>query len=102
MALLTPFANRALVQIEKDEVGGGLIVPKAHERSLEKAVGEIIEVGSECQYVKVGMRVLLSKYAGIEVQIMDVSYRIMHEDDIAGQFHEQAASADTKTEESLQ
>ena len=101
MKLFTPFGSRVLVKVEKDEYGGGLIIPSQHERSLEKAVGEIIEVGPDCQYAKVGMRVLLSKYAGIELQIMDINYRVMHEEDTAGEFHEQSMPADTHTAERL-
>jgi len=99
MKLFTPFGTRVLVKIEKEEVGGGLVIPEAHERSLELAIGEVIEIGDDCTFCTIGMRVLLSKYAGIEVQITDENYRVMHEEDIAGEFHEQAIS--TKTEESL-
>ena len=76
---------------EEEKTKGGIIIPdSAKEKPME---GEIIAVGAGkvgddgkriSLDVKVGDRVLYSKYGGTEVKIEGVENLILREDDILG------------------
>ncbi len=86
-----PLADRVLVKrIEEEEVKkGGIIIPDTAKEKPQK--GEVVAVGPGRldekgqripMEVKVGDKVLFSKYAGNEVKIDDEEYLIMREDEI--------------------
>ncbi len=86
-----PLADRVLVKrIEEEEVRkGGIIIPDTAKEKPQK--GEVIAVGPGRvdengkripMEVKVGDKVIFSKYAGSEVKIDGEEYLIMREDDI--------------------
>jgi chaperonin GroES len=88
---LRPLADRVVVKrIEEEEVKkGGIIIPDTAKEKPQK--GEIIAVGPGRLdekgnrvplEVKVGDKVLFSKYAGTEVKIGDEELLVMREDDI--------------------
>lgn len=90
---LRPLADRVVVKrIEEEEVKtpSGIIIPDTAKEKPQK--GEVIAVGpgrwdEEGKRripleVKVGDKVLFSKYAGSEVKIDGEEYLIMREDDI--------------------
>ncbi|MDD5349085.1 MAG: co-chaperone GroES [Chthoniobacteraceae bacterium] len=88
-----PLGDRVLVQPleEKEVVKGGIIIPDtAKEKPQEGKVvalgtGKTDEKGKKVDFtVKVGDRVLISKYGGTEIKVDDVSYLILREDDILG------------------
>ena len=88
-----PLGDRVLVQPidEKEVIKGGIIIPDtAKEKPQEGKVvalgtGKTDEAGKKVDFtVKVGDRVLISKYGGTEIKVDDVSYLIMREDDILG------------------
>ena len=88
-----PLGDRVLVQPleEKEVIKGGIIIPdSAKEKPQEGKVvalgtGKTDEKGNKVEFtVKVGDRVLISKYGGTEIKVDDVSYLIMREDDILG------------------
>ncbi len=90
---IKPLGDRVLVEyIEEDEqVRGGIIIPdSAKERPQEAKVialgtGKTGEDGKkEAFEVKVGDRVLVSKYGGTEVKIDGKEYTILRQDDILG------------------
>jgi chaperonin GroES len=93
-----PLADRVLIRrIEEEEVKkGGIIIPDTAKEKPQK--GEVIAVGPGRfdeksgkripLEVKVGDKVLFSKYAGSEVKIDDEEYLIMREDDILAVFEE--------------
>ncbi len=90
---IKPLGDRILVEyIEEDEqVRGGIIIPdSAKERPQEAKVialgtGKTGEDGKkEAFEVKVGDRVLVSKYGGTEVKIDGKEYTILRQDDILG------------------
>ena len=90
---IKPLGDRVLVeQAEEKEVKrGGIIIPDtAKEKPMEAVVvalgtGKTDEDGKKIAFeVKVGDRVLISKYAGTEVKIDGEEYLIMREDDILG------------------
>lgn len=95
MGKIRPLHERVLVKrLEEEEVSkGGIFIPdSAKEKPAE---GEIVAVGSgriseEGKVtpldVKVGDKVLFSKYSGTDVKIDGVEYLIMREDDILAIF----------------
>ena len=88
---IRPLQDRLLVQpiLEKEVQRGGIIIPdSAKEKPIEgrvKAVGKgkIGEDGKPVKMeIKVGDKVLYSKYGGTEIKIDDVEYKILNQDDI--------------------
>ena len=90
---IRPLNDRVLVKrLEEEEMTkGGIIIPdSAKEKPAE---GEIIAVGNGKMddkgkriaiELKVGDKVLFSKYGGTDVKIEGEDYMIMREDDILG------------------
>ncbi len=90
---IRPLHDRVIVKrIEEEEkTPGGIIIPDtAKEKPQQGEViaagkGKILEDGSVRPLdVKVGDRVIFSKYAGTEIKIDGEEYLIMREDDILG------------------
>ena len=90
---IKPIGDRVLVQHieEKEQVRGGIIIPdSAKEKPQEAKVialgtGKRDENGKVTPFeVKVGDRVLISKYGGTEIKVDGKDYLIMREDDILG------------------
>jgi chaperonin GroES len=90
---IQPLGDRVLVAyLEEDEqVRDGIIIPdSAKERPQEAKVvalgtGKVDEDGKKAAFeVKVGDRVLVSKYGGTEVKIDGKEYTILRQDDILG------------------
>jgi chaperonin GroES len=90
---IRPLNDRILVQpiLEKEVRKGGIIIPdSAKERPTEgrvKAVGDgkVGEDGKRIKPdVKVGDKVLYSKYGGTEIKIDGEDFLLMREDDILG------------------
>ena len=90
---LIPIEDRVLVKVLEGEekTASGIIIPEnAKEKPLE---GEVIAVGNgrlldsgerSKPDVKVGDRILISKYAGSEVKVNGQEHLILREDDILG------------------
>ncbi len=90
---IRPLQDRIMVQpiLEKDVRKGGIIIPdSAKEKPIEgrvKAVGagKLGDDGKRVKLdVKVGDKVLYSKYAGTEIKIDGDDFLLMREDDILG------------------
>ena len=88
-----PLHDRVLVKPAeaKEEIKGGIIIPdSAKEKPQEGNVvavgdGKILEDGSVRKMaVKVGDKVIYSKYGGTEVKMDGDEYLLMREDDILG------------------
>ncbi len=88
---IKPLADRVVIKrIEEEEVKrGGIIIPDTAKEKPQK--GEVVAVGPGRldekgnrmpMEVKVGDKVLFSKYAGTEVKMGDEEYLVMREDDI--------------------
>lgn len=88
---IKPLADRILVkQLEEEEVKEGkIIIPDTAKEKSQR--GEVKAVGSGKRNdegkivpleVKVGDRVLISKYGGTKVKIDEEEYLIMREDDV--------------------
>jgi len=90
---IKPLGYRVLVKpLEEKEISkGGIIIPdSAKEKPQEAQVvalgtGKRDDDGKLVEFtVKVGDKVLVSKYGGTEVKVEGESYTIMREDDILG------------------
>ena len=90
---IKPLGDRVLVKPldEKEVVKGGIIIPDtAKEKPQEGTIaavgtGKRDDSGKLIEFtVKVGDKVLISKYGGTEVKVDGESYLIMREDDILG------------------
>lgn len=90
---IKPLGDRVLVKHveESEQVRGGIIIPDSAKEKPQEA--EIVALGSGKKdengkaqpfEVKVGDRVLISKYGGTEVKIDDEKYLLLREDDILG------------------
>jgi chaperonin GroES len=92
-ALLQPLGDRLLVEPVEEEASkpAGILIPdSAKEKPTEGIVrvlgtGKINDEGKRIGFdVKVGDRVLTSKYGGTEVQLEKKDYRILRSEDILG------------------
>ena len=90
---IRPLQDRIMVQpiLDKEVQKGGIIIPdSAKEKPIEgrvKAVGKgkIGDVGKPIKLeIKVGDKVLYSKYGGTEIKIDGEDYLLMREDDVLG------------------
>ena len=88
---IKPIGDRVLVEHieEKEQVRGGIIIPdSAKEKPQEAKVialgtGKKGEDGKVLAFeVKVGDRVLISKYGGTEIKLDGKEYKILNTDDI--------------------
>jgi chaperonin GroES len=88
-----PLGDRVMVQpLEEKELNkGGIIIPDtAKEKPQEGKVvavgtGKLDDNGKKIEFnVKVGEKVLISKYGGTEIKIDGENFLIMREDDILG------------------
>lgn len=92
MALnIKPLGDRVLVEPveEKEAKKGGIIIPdSAKEKPTEGVVralgtGKTDDEGKKVPFeVKVGDRVLISKYGGTEIKLDDKEYKLLNSDDI--------------------
>lgn len=92
---IRPLGDRVLVQrfdeADEQRSAGGIIIPDtAKEKPME---GKVVAVGAGRRQddgsiqkldLKIGDRVLISKYAGTEVKIEGDDFLIMREDDVLG------------------
>ncbi|EEG77397.1 co-chaperone GroES [Dethiobacter alkaliphilus] len=90
---IKPLADRVVIKVmeAEEKTASGLVLPeKAKEKPQEGEVvaaggGRILENGTRVEMdVKVGDRVLFSKYAGTEIKVDGEEYLIMRQDDILG------------------
>lgn len=88
-----PLADRILVKRVEEETktAGGILIPdNAKEKPMEGSVvavgaGKVLTDGKvRPMEVKVGDRVLFSKYSGTEIKIEGTEHLILREDDILG------------------
>lgn len=88
---IQPLGDRVLVKQveEKEQIKGGIIIPDAAKEKSQEA--EVVAIGSGkldsegkriAFEVKVGDRVLISKYGGTEVSLGDEKFILMREEDI--------------------
>ena len=93
-AKIKPIGDRVLVKYieeEEEQSRGGIIIPdSAKEKPQEAKVialgtGEKDDSGKKQAFeVKIGDRVLISKYGGTEGKLDEENYMLVREDDILG------------------
>ncbi|MEE9556376.1 MAG: co-chaperone GroES [Candidatus Adiutricales bacterium] len=90
---MRPLQDRVLVKREEEEektVGGIIIPDTAKEKPQEGTIiavgkGKVLDNGTKIKLdVKVGDKILFSKYAATDIKIDGEEYLIMREDDILG------------------
>ena len=88
---IRPLHDRLIIKrlTEEEKTAGGIIIPdSAKEKPQEGEVvavgnGKILEDGKKCPLeVKVGDKVLFSKYSGNEIKVDGQEYLIMKEEDV--------------------
>ncbi len=90
---IQPIGDRVLVKMVEDveQIKGGIIIPDSAKEKPQEA--EVIALGTGkldkegrlvAFQVKLGDRVLISKYGGTEVKFGDEKYTLLREDDILG------------------
>jgi chaperonin GroES len=86
-----PLGDRILVEAveEKEVKKGGIIIPdSAKEKPMESVVralgtGKVDDNGKKIPFeVKVGDRILVSKYGGTEIKLDGREYKILSSDDV--------------------
>jgi len=90
--MIKPLSDRVLIKpLEAEETTkSGIVIPGTAKES--PAQGEIVALGNgkikdgkKFEFsVKIGDKVLYSKYAGDEIKLENVDYKIMREDEILG------------------
>ncbi len=87
---LKPLADRVVLKsIETEEVTkGGIVLPGSAKEKPQMAEvvavgpGGVVEGKEITMHVKVGERVIYSKYAGTEVKLDDTEYIVVRQNDI--------------------
>lgn len=90
--MLEPLGDRVLIKLgEAEEITkSGIVIPDTSKEA--PAEGEVVALGngkikdgkSHNFSVKVGDKVLYSKYAGDEIKFEGIDYKIMREEDVLG------------------
>ena len=96
MALnVKPLGDRVLVEpVEEKEVKkGGIVIPDSAKEKPTEAVVRAVGTGKTDDNgkkvpieVKVGDRILISKYGGTEIKLDNKEYKILNSDDILAVF----------------
>lgn len=82
--IVEPLFDRVLIrriEAETKSKGGILIPETAKDKPLE---GKVIAIGPDVVKIKVGDRVLIGKYAGIEIKLNEIEHLIIRLDEILG------------------
>lgn len=88
---IKPLGDRVLVKAveEKEQTKGGIIIPDTAKEKPQEA--EVVALGTGARNekgevlpfsVKIGDRVIISKYGGTEVKYDGETYTLLREDDI--------------------
>lgn len=88
--MIKPLADRIVIKVIDDvqQTSGGIFIPDSAKEKPQK--GEVVAVGSgktldsgekEPLEVKVGDTVLFAKYAGTDIKIDNVEYKIISQKD---------------------
>ncbi|MDD4569117.1 MAG: co-chaperone GroES [Tepidanaerobacteraceae bacterium] len=87
---IKPLGDRIVIKaLEKEEkTKGGIVLPDTAKEKPQKGevlavgTGEIIDGNKVPLEVKVGDKIIFSKYAGTEIKLDDVEYLILRQSDV--------------------
>ena len=91
MEMLKPLADRVLVKVDEEEkkTKGGILLPDTAQKKSQKGTviaigsGKMLDNGVRTSFeVKVGDRVLLAKYSGVDIEEEGENYLLLSERDI--------------------
>lgn len=82
---IKPIGDRVLLKpVEVEEkTAGGIILPESSHKEKPN-MGEVLEIGNgeKLEGIKVGQKVIYTKYAGSEIKTDDEKFLIMNVEDI--------------------
>lgn len=84
---LKPLGDRVIVRPSKAEemTKAGIVLPDTVEKE-KKEEGEVVSIGNGEKITKLGLkvgdRVLFGKYAGEDVTVEDVEYKVLEDKDV--------------------
>ncbi|MDD2807390.1 MAG: co-chaperone GroES [Patescibacteria group bacterium] len=84
---LKPLGNRIVVEplTEAETTKSGIILPETVDKE-KKAEGKVVAIGDGAKIITRGLKegdtVLFGKYAGEEVKLGEVEYKILSDDDV--------------------
>ncbi len=84
---LKPLGDRVIVRPSKEEevTKSGIVLPDTVEKE-KKEQGEVVSVGNGEKITKLGLKtgdmVIFGKYAGEDVEVDDVEYKVLDEKDV--------------------
>lgn len=84
---LKPLGDRVIVKPSLDEevTKAGIVLPDTVEKE-KKEQGEVVNVGNGEKVMKLGLKpgdiVMFGKYAGEDVTVDDVEYKVLEEKDV--------------------
>ena len=95
---LQPLYDRILLQRCKhrmDKTAGGVFIPETHREPPMEAIviavgaGRVNEQGKIVQLeVKVGQKILMGKYAGTDIEVDEVEYVMLREEEVLAIVHD--------------
>ena len=79
-----PLKDRVFVSYteELEKTAGGLYIPDSAKEKPQS--GKVEAVGEEVKQIKVGDTILFDKYSGSKINIDNVEYLIVKEEDVLG------------------
>lgn len=81
---VAPVGDRVFVKAVEAEARtvGGILLPSAAQKKSNQ--GEVVTAGTTTKGIKVGDKIVYSKYAGTEVEMQGTEYVLLKEDDVIG------------------
>ena len=81
---IRPLGDRILVKRikEEDKTKGGIIIPDTAKEKPQS--GKVEAVGDDVKSLKVGDKILFDRYSGSKINIDNVEYLIVKEEDVLG------------------
>ena len=79
---LVPLGDRVVLKqvVAEETTKSGIVIPGQSKEKPQQA--EVVAVGPDASNISVGQTVIYSKYAGTTVELDDVEYIIMKQEDI--------------------
>ena len=79
---LVPLGDRVVLKqaVAEETTKSGIVIPGQSKEKPQQA--EVVAVGPDAANISVGQTVIYSKYAGTTVELDDVEYIIMKQEDV--------------------